>query len=141
VIIIDTNVLSEIMRPEPESAVISWLGSHDGRDLYTTSISVAEILFGLERLPTGRRRQQLAGAARDIFEAFDEHVLPFDVPAASQYATIAHAREGAGAPISGFDAQIAAICRTHRATLATRNVKDFEATGVELVNPWSARET
>jgi len=141
VIIIDTNVLSEIMRPEPEPAVISWLQSQAGPDLYTTSISVAEILFGLERLPTGRRREQLAAAARALFEAFDQQVLPFDVPAASEYATIAYAKERAGAPISGFDAQIAAICRTHRASLATRNVKDFEATGVELVNPWSPRET
>jgi predicted nucleic acid-binding protein len=141
VIVIDTNVLSEIMRPQPEPAVVNWLRSHDERDLYTTSISVAEILYGLERLPSGRRRQQLATAARRLFEAFAEQVLPFDASAASEYAVIAHARERAGTFISGFDAQIAAICRIHRATLATRNVGDFEATGVDVVSPWSPSET
>jgi predicted nucleic acid-binding protein len=107
----------------------------------TTSISVAEILYKLERLPSGRRRQQLAAPARGLFEAFADQVVPFDVAAASEYAVIAHARERAGTPISGFDAQIAAICRTHRATLATRNVSDFEATGVDVVNPWSSIES
>ena len=84
-IVIDTNVVSEMMKPEPERAVVTWLRSEDGQDLYTTSITVAEILYGLARLPLGRRREQLALAARDLFGGFVEHVLPFDVAAASRY--------------------------------------------------------
>jgi predicted nucleic acid-binding protein len=116
--------------------VVAWLRSRDGRELCTTSITVAEIRYGIERLPAGRRRQRLGSAAQELFASFAEQVLPFDLAAAEEYTAVAFAREQAGAPIAGLDAQIAAICRAHRAPLATRNVKDFEGTGIDTVDPW-----
>jgi predicted nucleic acid-binding protein len=137
VIVVDTDVVSEIMRPAPEPIVVAWLRIQDGRDLYTTSITVAEILYGLERLPAGRRRQQLEASAREVFVTFADHVVVFDVAAATEYAVVASARERTGAPIGGFDAQIAAICRVHDATLATRNLADFDGTGIDMIDPWA----
>jgi predicted nucleic acid-binding protein len=136
VIVVDTNVISEIMRPSPAPAVANWVRSHSQRELYTTSVTLAEVRYGIERLDAGRRKESFRSAAEEIFTAFDEYVLPFDRAAAIQYATIVSGRERAGLPIDGFDAQIAAICCTHKATLATRNVKDFKDTGIEITDPW-----
>lgn len=135
-IVLDTNVVSELMRPAPDASVAGFVRRHPARDLYTTAVTLAEIRYGIARLPTGRRRELLAAAADDLFTDFAEKVLPFDVPAAAQYADVVVRRERAGRPISGFDAQIAAICRVRRATLATRNVRDFDDTGVDTVDPW-----
>ncbi len=135
-IVVDTNVISELMRPSPAPAVVNWVRSHNQRDLYTTSVTVAEIGYRIERLDTGRRKAVLKSAAEQIFAAFDDYVLPFDRAAATRYAAIVSNRERAGLPIDGFDAQIAAICTVHRAMLATRNVKDFRDTGIELTDPW-----
>lgn len=135
-IVLDTNVVSELMRAAPAPAVLSWLAEHRASDVYTTAITVAEIRYGISRLPGGRRRDGLQQAADEIFAAFPDQVLPFDLRAAAAYADLVAQRESTGNPISGFDAQIAAICRTHLATLATRNIADFTGTGVATVDPW-----
>ena len=106
-------------------------------ELGTTAVCVAEIRNGIARLPAGRRRTALRAAAEDVCDAFAALVLPFDGDAARAYAEVVVARDRAGLPISGFDAQIAAICLVHAATLATRNTGDFTATGVDLVDPWT----
>ncbi len=136
--IVDTNVVSELMRPVPSLALATWVRSHGATELYTTSITLAEILYGIERLRHGRRKDLLRTAANDVFSAFPEHVLAFDMPAAAECARIVTHRKHAGLPIDGFDAQIAAVCRMHDAALATRNVKDFHDTGIHVVDPWHA---
>ena len=137
-IILDANVISELMRPQPDHNVLAWARSHPGKELCTTAITVAEIQYGIERLPASRRKTVLAGAGRHVFAAFDWQVLSFDRAAALHYATLVADRDRNGRPINGFDAQIAAICRSCTATLATRNVLDFESTGVSLLDPWQA---
>jgi toxin FitB len=102
-----------------------------------TAITLAEIRYGIARLPDGRRKQVLLDTADDIFRAFSDQVLPVDAAAAEHYATIASARERAGKPIGGFDALIAAVCRCRGAVLATRNLADFDGAGVEVVDPWA----
>lgn len=136
-IVVDTNVVSELMRPEPAPVVVTWIRSRARRELYTTSITLAEIRYGIERLPEGRRKRLIQTTAEQVFVSFEEQVLPFDATAAMHYAPIASAREQAGAPIDGFDAQIASICRTYQAALATRNLKDFEDTGIDIIDPWA----
>lgn len=135
-IVLDTNVVSELMRPEPASSVLAWLREQPGNDLYTTAITVAEIRYGIARLPDGRRRAALDQAAGEVFAAFPTQVLAFDLAAADAYADIVAHLDNLGTPIDGFDAQIAAICRTHAAVLATRNTKDFTDTGIRIINPW-----
>ena len=135
-IILDTNVVSELMRPEPAPGVASWVRDRDRRELRTTVITVAEVRYGIARLPDGRRKQVLLAAADEIFAAFAEQVLPVDNAAAEHYAVIASSRERAGKPIVGFDALIASVCRSQGAALATRNVSDFNGTGVEVIDPW-----
>lgn len=135
-IVLDTNVVSELMRPEPAPAVLSWLQQQSSGGLRTTTVTVAEIRYGIARLPHGRRRESLHQAASEIFAAFPSQVLPFDLAAANTYADVVTGRETIGNPIDGFDAQIAAICRSRAATLATRNTKDFTDTGIAVVNPW-----
>ena len=135
-IVADTNVVSELMRPSPSPAVRDWASRQAAGGLYTTAITVAEIRYGVERLPKGRRKDRLQSAADEVFAAFSEYVLPFDAGAAVHYARIARHRDEAGLPIAGFDVQIAAICRAHGAALATRNTKDFLETGVEVIDPW-----
>lgn len=137
-ILLDSNVLSELMRTEPAQAVVSWVHAQQAATLCTSAVSVAEIRYGIERLPAGQRRTLLRTAADDVFSAFTDQVLPFDATSARHYADIVVRRERSGAPISGFDAQIAAVCRTHRASLATRNTGDFADLGLDLVNPWTA---
>jgi predicted nucleic acid-binding protein len=135
-IILDTNVVSELMRPEPAPQVAAWVRRRDRRELRMTSITLAEIRYGIARLPDGRRKQTLIDTADDTFRTFDEQILPVDTLAAEQYALIASARERAGKPIAGFNALIAAVCRSQGAALATRNLPDFEDTGIEIIDPW-----
>ena len=137
--VVDTNVASELMRPSPSPSVVAWVRGSRASQLHTTAITVAEVLYGVERLPESPRRRLLGTTAREVFSAFADRVLAFDERAAEQYAQIVAGREAAGRPISGFDAQIAAICRVHGATLATRNAKDFHATGITILDPWIAR--
>lgn len=136
-IVVDTNVVSELMRPSPARAVTTWLLAHDGRELFTTSITLAEIRYGIERLPAGQRQRQLRETAQKVFTAFADQVLPFDRLAAVQYGSLVADRESAGSPIDGFDAQIASICRSRDAALATRNTTDFKGTGIDLIDPWA----
>jgi predicted nucleic acid-binding protein len=138
-IILDTNVLSELMKPAPASMVVHWIGARAAASLYTTSITQAEILHGIMLLPPGRRRASLEAAATAMFaEDFEGRILGFGADAASPYARIAAGRRRAGRPISHFDAQIAAIARTTGAVLATRNVQDFIDCGLSVVDPWQA---
>ena len=135
-IVVDTNVASELMRPSPAVAVRAWVLARSEDELYTTSMTIAEIRYGIERLPTGRRKELLRTKAAEVFAAFENQILPFDTAAAQQYASIVTRRDGVGLPIDGFDAQIASICRGRGAALATRNLKDFQDTGIELIDPW-----
>jgi toxin FitB len=135
-IVVDTNVASELMRPSPAKAVLDWMRSQDGGDLCTTAITVAEIGYGIERLPRGRRLEALKAAVAEVFGMFAEQILPFDAAAAEQYALVVSHRDGLGLPIDGFDAQVAAICRVRGAVLATRNLADFRQTGIDVISPW-----
>jgi predicted nucleic acid-binding protein len=136
-IILDTNVLSEVMKPSPAAEVLAWLATQRAASVYTTSITQAEILHGLMLLPPGRRRRGLEEAATSMFaEDFGGRIIGFGTEAAAPYALIASRRRRAGRPISHFDAQIAAIALSSGAAIATRNVTDFEGCGVTLVDPW-----
>jgi predicted nucleic acid-binding protein len=137
-IVVDTNVVSELMRPSPSPAVGDWVRSQHGGELYTTAITVAEIRYGIERLDEGRRKELLRVTAGEVFAEFGEQLLPFDAAAAVHYALVVTHRDGLGLPIDGFDAQIAAICRANNAILATRNLKVFQHVGIEVINPWPA---
>jgi hypothetical protein len=136
VIVADTIVVSELMRVEPSAAVLAWVLAQGDHELRITAITVAEILHGIERLPDGKRKSELREATVRVFSQFAKSILPFDAAAATVYAEIVDQRDRQGMPISGYDAQIAAICRTNSAALATRNDKDFDSVGVELINPW-----
>ena len=136
-IVLDTNVVSELMRPQPSAEVVVWLTAQDAPGLRTTAITVAEISYGIRRLPRGRRRDGLAAIAGELFAGFSDQVLAFDEHTAERYAEIVVQRDRAGRPIDGFDAQIAAICLSHQATLATRNTRDFEHTGITTIDPWA----
>ncbi len=136
-ILLDTNVLSELIRPEPDKGVTEWLDSLDAATFATTAITAAELLYGVARLPAGRRRERLGEAIRGLIEEdLDGRVEPFDATAANHYADLLSERERAGRPIGAADARIAAICRKLGATLATRNTGDFEDTGIDLLDPW-----
>lgn len=135
-IIVDTNVVSEMMRRVPAAEVVEWVRRQPAAALFTTSVTLAEVLYGIGRLPDGDRKELLRATADSVFGAFAGQILPLDTAAAAEYAAVVTARDRIGAPIDGLDAQIAAICRAHEAPLATRNLKDFRDTGVELINPW-----
>lgn len=136
-IVLDTNVLSEILRPVPERRVVEWLSEHPRASVFTTTITRGEILYGIQVLPAGKRRNALWNAAMQIFDVdLDGQVLSFDSTAADSYAQVSAARRAAGRPIAQFDAQIAGITLSRGAQLATRNVKDFDACGLEVINPW-----
>jgi len=141
VIILDTNVISELTRQLPDPGVISWLDSLPAGETAITAITAAELLYGVRRLPDSRRKTGLSEAIHALINTdFRDQAEPFDVLAADQYADVVTERERAGHPISTSDAQIAAICRALNATLATRNTSDFTGTGVSLINPWKAAQ-
>nr|WP_108870575.1 type II toxin-antitoxin system VapC family toxin [Tessaracoccus timonensis] len=137
-IVLDTNVVSEIFRSSLEPRVVEWLVSLTG-DVAITSVTLAELLAGVRRLPEGRRKDALARGIEGAVVPYrgSRSVLAFDADAAERYAEVLVSREAAGVPVSTVDAQIAAICLANGATCATRNVKDFQHTGVELVDPWN----
>lgn len=136
-IVLDTNVLSETLRPTPSAGVMAWLRSEPAAALFTTTITEAELLYGVALLPPGRRRQLLTAVVEQIFaEDLAGRILPFDSAAARDYADIAAARRRSGRPISEADAQIAAITRSRGAALATRNVRDFAGCELRVIDPW-----
>ena len=136
-IVLDTNVVSEMMTVRPSETVRAWFGQFDPQQIRVTSITKAELLYGHLLLPLGRRRDLLAAMIRDFFShTLQTEILPFGDPAAGLFATIAADRRLAGRPIDQHDAQIAAISRRWGFALATRNVRDFEGCGIEVVNPW-----
>jgi hypothetical protein len=137
-IILDTNVLSELMKPRPARRVLDWVAARPATSLYTTSITEAEILYGVLLLPDGKRRRELELAVDAMLrEDLGGRILPFSSDAARSYARIAVDRRKSGHPITHPDAQIAAIARANDATLATRNVLDFEDCGLSIVDPWA----
>ena len=136
-IILDTNVVMELMRPTPEPRVLRWFGNQAAEDLHVTAITMAEILYGIELISTGRRRDVVRAGAEKMFDdVFADRILTFEDRAARAFSQIASSRRRQGKPMTEFDAQIAAITRVHGATLATRNPYVFEGCGVRLVNPW-----
>jgi len=136
-IILDTNVVSEMIRPVPSEKVLSWISSQPALLLYTTSITQAEMFYGMECLTKGKKKKVLEAALQGMFaEDFRDRVLAFDAGCAKHFAEIAEARKRAGRPISQLDAQIAAIARSRSSVVATRNSVDFVNCGVKLVNPW-----
>ncbi len=139
-IVLDTNVLSEIMRAKPDPTVLAWLDAQAPEDLWLNSVVAAELLFGVARLPEGARKQRLAQAVSAMLEQdFAGQILSFDLGAASVYAVMLAERERIGQSMAMADAQIAAICLSRDAILATRNTKHFEGLGVALINPWDSR--
>jgi hypothetical protein len=138
VIVLDTNVLSELIRPAPATQVLRWVDDQDSTEHFITSITSAELRTGVAVLPRGRRKETIARRVeRLINDVFGGYVLPFDSGSSSHYADIVAAGRRRGRPMSALDVQIAAICRQHDATLATRNTTDFEAIKLPVVNPWS----
>lgn len=136
--VLDTNVVSELMRPEPDPGVMAWVDRLPAEDVFVTAVTAAELRYGAARLSDGRRKRELVVKVEELFaEDFRGRVLPFDDAAAGCYAEITVAREREGLAVSMADAQIAAICRSHGVPLATRNTKDFSGTGLELLNPWN----
>jgi predicted nucleic acid-binding protein len=136
-LILDTNVISEIMQALPSPRVQEWWSQQQAGELFTSTVTMAEILYGIELLPRGKRRDRLLAEAEAMFsQDFAERILPFDEEAARAFPGIAAGRRVKGSPIAALDAQIAAIARSRRAILATRNTTDFEGCGVRLVNPW-----
>jgi predicted nucleic acid-binding protein len=138
-IVLDTNVLSEALRPSPEPSVLVWLAKQPRASLFTTTVTQGEILYGIRLLADGKRRRGLWDAAKKIFsEDFAGQVLSFDSDAADMYAEIAATRRLAGKPISQIDAIIVGITRSRGASLATRNLSDFEDCGIDIINPWAS---
>ncbi len=136
--VLDTNVVSELMRAAPESAVLNWLDAQPSSELWLTAVVAAELMFGVARLPEGGRKQQLAhNVAAMLEQDFAGQVLAYDLAAASIYAELVAQRERTGRPIAMADAQIAAICLAHGASLVTRNEKDFDGLGLMVINPWN----
>jgi predicted nucleic acid-binding protein len=137
VILLDTNVLSELMRPAPERRVERWLGGQPDASVFISAITEAELRYGAAVLPGGKRRMALVAEIEGMLEEdFSGRILPFDSLAARAFAIIASERRQVGRPISQADAQIAAIARSRGAALATRNAADFDGCGVEVINPW-----
>ena len=137
-IVLDTNVLSEVVRLSPSPRVVRWLVEQGPASVFTTSITQAEMLYGLETLPAGKRRSVLQVALEKIFGEFHGRIVPFDEDAARAFAKIVAARDALGRPISQFDGMIAAIAHSRHAALATRNAADFQDCGLRIVDPWAA---
>lgn len=136
-ILIDTNIVSAIMAPAPVNAVVDWLNTHDTMLLYLSTITIAEIGYGLRVLPNGKRKKLLAERFKAfVAKGFEQRVLSFDAPAAYQYAEVMGHRKEIGRPLSIADGQIASIALVNDFAVATRNIRDFEDCGVKLINPF-----
>lgn len=137
-VLLDTNVVSELMHRTPDPAVAMWAAGQRLDSLFFSAVGEAELRYGAAVLPTGRRRETLVSdIERMLVEAFENRVLPFDSGAARAYADIAAMRRSAGRPVASADCQIAAIARSRRMAVATRNVRDFEGADIEVVDPWA----
>jgi predicted nucleic acid-binding protein len=137
-IILDTNVVSEFMTSPPASSVLNWLNAQNTTSLYLTTITIAEIGFGLRILPQGKRREMLAERFEQfVATAFEQRILSFGENAARVYGGVMGYRRGIGRPISSLDGQIAAIARSRNFAVATRNIKDFEECQLNLIDPFS----
>lgn len=140
-ILLDTNVISAVMAPTPPESVLSWLDAQSSAGLFLSTITIAEIRYGLRCLPAGRRRQTLEDRFRQfVAQGFEQRILPFDLPAANLYAEVMAHRKETGRPMSVCDGEIAAIALANGLAIATRNVADFEDCGLELIDPfaWAA---
>jgi predicted nucleic acid-binding protein len=138
-LLLDTNVLSELLRASPDPAVLDWFSRQPPETLLVSAITQAEMMLGARLLPEGKRRSALENAVASMFaEDFAGRILPFDSNAVAAYVEIFTGRRAIGRPIAHFDAQIAAIARCQGCRLATRNLDDFEGCGVPVVNPWTA---
>lgn len=138
--LLDTNLLSELLRAAPEPAVLGWFAAQPAETLFVSAVTQAEMMLGARLLPAGKRRSSLAAALLAMFdEDFAGRIMPFDSSAVPRYVEIVSSRRAVGRPISQFDAQIAAIAKQCGARIATRNVSDFEGCGVVIVNPWTHR--
>ncbi len=137
-IVLDTNVLSEMMKPLPSTRVVRWINARPVSRLFTTTITMAEVLYGLEIAPPGKRRSALDKEIENTFEKdFVGRILPFDVDSARAFADITANRRKLGRPIGLMDAQIAAIAQSQGAAIATRDIRDFQDCGVDLIDPWA----
>jgi predicted nucleic acid-binding protein len=142
VIIIDTNVISELMRAKPDPAILGWFRHRPLAELATTAINLAEIRHGLARLPFGRRRRELEATFNSLAaRGFADRVFDFDSAAAEVFGDLVVARERAGRRLEGFDGLIAAIARSRGLPIATRNVDDFQGCGIVMINPWRPTAT
>lgn len=138
-IVLDTNVISEAMRPQPDAAVLAWLNGQVAETLYLSSVTLAELLFGIGALPAGARRDRLAQALDALLALFPGRILPFDQDAARRYAEMAVTARVAGRSLPITDGYIAATAASRGFAVATRNATDFQDTGVVLVDPWRQR--
>jgi predicted nucleic acid-binding protein len=137
-IVLDTNALSEALKPSPSKIVLRWLAAQEPSAIFITTITEAEVLYGIELLPAGKRKSQLSAIIEKLFaEDFQGRILSFDEDSARAFAKIVSGREAAGRPISQFDAMTAAIARSRGAAVATRNTNDFESCGIRVINPWT----
>ena len=135
-IILDTNVVSEAMKPAPDLAVRTWLNDQVAETLYLSSVTLAELLFGIAALPEGRRKKALAETLDGLLELFGDRVLPFDAACARHYADLAAGARAAGKGLPTPDGYIAAMAASKGFAIATRDTSPFEAAGVPVVNPW-----
>jgi predicted nucleic acid-binding protein len=136
-IIIDTNVISEMMKPSPTTSVLDWFNEQEALSLYLTTISIGEIGYGIRALPDGRRRRLLTeGFEALLAAAFETRILDFDEAAAYRYGDVMCSRKEMGRPLSSLDRQIIAIALAHASAVATRNIRDFEDCGLTIINPF-----
>lgn len=137
-IILDTNVVSEAMKPSPDSAVSAWLNDQAAETLYLSSVTIAELLFGIGSLPAGKRKDTLTGTLDGLLELFGPRILPFNTEAARSYAQIATRARAVGKGFSVADGFIAGIATANGFMVATRDTGPFEAAGVPIINPWNS---
>lgn len=139
-ILLDTNVVSEAMRPSPEPVVRAWLNDQAAEALYLSSVTLAELLFGIACMPFGRRKDALGSSLNDFLALFGPRVLPFDAEAARSYALLRARARAAGRAIGTADGYIAAIATAHNLIVATRDTAPFEAAGLTVINPWQSQQ-
>ena len=137
-ILLDTNVVSEAMKPAPDDAVRGWLDEQAAETLYLSSVTIAELMFGIGALPKGKRKDKLVGALDGVMELFADRVLPFDIDAARHYADLAVKARAAGKGFPTPDGYIAAIAAAKEFVIATRDTSAFDAAGVKVIDPWKA---
>jgi predicted nucleic acid-binding protein len=136
-ILLDTNVVSEVMKPEPAAAVRTWLDAQAAETLYLSSVTIAELMFGIGALPKGRRKDKLTAALDGVLDLFADRVLPFDTRAARRYAELAVSARAAGMGFPTPDGHIAAIAAAHDFTVASRDTSAFTAAGLTVINAWT----